>query len=446
MTVSPLSTWDEDNSDMNSETVIGAADLRDGRSNGDSALKSSVLLTPLSPKTLAQSSPASKRSFPFFDKKKKTPSSKRKNSKKLIENETTEYILEDARQAALNASYLAARGIIVEKHDDRNSNYVNPNDDGSIQSTESIIPHHNNHYGSSSIASVTSSFDAITSVTAGASHDVSSINGGNPAVSLKPLRSGTIQSDGSVTLGNKRKTNKKKENKTASQKKVIGLANKLGLTTNSKAPNNGSSDGGQSAPKTSVVKKVTQELWMCNLCGQTFASKQTSEEHERICIRMACCTSGDLFDPNSVALPAAEVLYSDAILLKEKVRKLMCMSDQSVIKVIAAAKPYVLTVAELYCEHELKMLARDCAYYYHIERRAELRREQSGRYVQSSRGRIVASYVRFPSVSVATHIVDNLFLYTLRNQMESVNFNRSTPYICSCQSLVECQNAVIRGL
>jgi hypothetical protein len=67
------------------------------------------------------------------------------------------------------------------------------------------------------------------------------------------------------------------------------------------------------------------------------------------------------------------------MLLRDDVRNWMCMSDQSVIKVIRAAKPYIISSPELDCERALSMLSRDCAYYNHLERRDEMRREQSAR-------------------------------------------------------------------
>lgn len=331
----------------------------------------------LTPKTMANSSPTSPKSFPFL------VNSKGRNRKTADPRD----IIEDARQAALHAAYMASRGVIV-------ANYYNQKkgDSPHWREEESICSSTGTNDNCQSRPSLDTSFlsqDCNTSVTGLSKDAPSTLDGNRSTVSLCHLQSGKLGLDGSISLT---PTKKSQKDDRKSSKKLIKMAQKFGLTPPPKSDVQGksfsfSTRSSASKPiKKSAVKKVAQGLWMCNLCGRTFVSMQASEEHEAICIRMACCSPNHSpFDPAACLTPATDAASvssaseRDAMVLRDDVRNWMCMSDQSVIKVIRAAKPFVMSYSELDCERALSMLARDCAYYNHLERRDEMRREQSAR-------------------------------------------------------------------
>jgi ribosomal protein L37AE/L43A len=358
--------WDEEMSDMAHSGITS-------RAPSDVRQQHLIVLTP---KTMANSSPTSPKSFPFFINGKGS-------NRKLADPRD---IIEDARQAALHAAYMASRGVIVANY------YNHKKGDSSLwREEESVCSTTGTNNNSQSRPSLDTSFlsqDSDTSVT-GLSKDASStLDGNRCAVSLSHLQSGKIGLDGSISLT---PTKERPKDKRKRSKKIFKMAQKFGLTLTTKSDAEGksfsfSTRSTASKPiKKSTVKKVAQGLWMCNLCGRTFASMQASEEHEAICIRMACCSPNHVpFDPAAClttmdAPSVSSASERDVMVLRDDVRNWMCMSDQSVIKVIRAAKPYIISSPELDCERALSMLARDCAYYNHLERRDEMRREQSAR-------------------------------------------------------------------
>lgn len=366
--------WGEDMSDMGNSGIASTAP--------SDAVQQQHLLV-LSPKTVANSSPTSPKSFPFFITGKSS-------NKTAVDPKD---IVEDARQAAIHAAYMASQGIIVANYyNHKRGVYYPPSPWREEESVCNTTDTNNNSPSRPSLDTSFSSRDSTTSVT-GFSKDAASCGNGSN-VSLSHLQSGNIGLDGSVTLT---PTTKKKKKLRTKSKKIFVLAQKFGLTPTSGSDATSAADGRSlfsfsSTPNTSkpikksIVKKVTQGLWMCNLCGRTFASLQASQDHEAVCIRVACCSQTLLpFHPTSTSCATAADAVSvstverDAMVLKDDVRNLMCMSDQSVIKVIRTAKPFILSSAEIYCERALSMLARDCAYYNHMERRDEIRREQSAR-------------------------------------------------------------------
>ena len=364
--------WEESNAmEGNASPGMCATESLNGASSssrmvGNNALKTSLSDKKLSPKSSL--SPTSQRAF-FF------PGFKQKEADRSC-------IIFDARQAALEAANLASRGIILAEHTTvkkSNEQLYSKKKTGST----TVESHPSPSVVSSSSTSVT------------ASHTTS----GKTLITSTTLESGQIDVDGSVVFSQPKSATLHVDEKADKEgKKGKALRSKKSSKKFSDHADNlkptvfktGSAHATIVTPKT--ARKATQGLWICNLCGMAFTSLQGAQDHENMCVRMACAYS-KFFDPTAVptatlssSLAEADTTKSSGatptegvVFLNQNVRKMMVMTDQSIIKVVAATKPYLFASAEIDSERELRLLARDFVYYSHIERRAELRREASGR-------------------------------------------------------------------